>query len=203
MKQKVCAMYKLKILFIFFFFSTSSIRAQLTKNNWLVGGNGSFSRSNNLIGAPNEYKSTAIVLSPNIGYFFVDKLATGLRVTTTFIKNNPSNTSVGVFSFGSRTEFFNLGPFVRYYFLNTEKRINFFTEGLYQYQLRRDININSESKESANVFIVSCGPVFYLNNIVGIEFTIGYSTQKYTNSLLRTNTIQTAIGLQIHLEKEK
>jgi hypothetical protein len=45
------------------------------------------------------------------------------------------------------------------------------------------------------------GPVVYLNNIVGIEFTLGYSSQYFQKNIGRLNNIRTGIGLQIHLEK--
>jgi hypothetical protein len=189
---------------VFSFLLCSNVsNSQIVKKNWLIGGNGSFSQSSNFIGAINEYKSTVIALSPNFGYFLVDKLAVGTRISASFIKNDPVSTSGVTGAVRGKTQFVSLGPFTRYYFLNSNNRTNLFIEGLYQYQLRRDVVADSESKEPANVFSLSCGPVVFLNNVIGIEFAFGYSSIKYRNSSLRSNTFQTAIGLQIHLERER
>ena len=50
--------------------------AQLTKGNWLVGGNGYLSsQSQNLRGV--NVKGSNLRLSPNVGYFIADKFAGG------------------------------------------------------------------------------------------------------------------------------
>lgn len=95
-----------------------------------------------------------------------------------------------------------MGPFIRYYFLKPENRANILVESSYQYQFRKDISPGSDSKLSANIFMISAGPVIYFNSSVGVEFTIGYSSQKYSGITGSNNTIQTSIGLQVHLQKE-
>jgi len=42
-----------------------------------------------------------------------------------------------------------------------------------------------------------------LNSSVGLEFLVAYSTTLQTDNVDKANTIGFAIGLQIHLEKEK
>jgi hypothetical protein len=177
--------------------------SQITKDNWLVGGNASFSHTNYNSDSYTHSKNTTFSISPNIGYFIWDKFCAGLKLSVNSAKNiNPSITP-GSISYKSRTTFINLGPFVRYYFLDVDKMVNVFIEGIYQYQLRKDVVPNSITKEFSNVFTVNAGPVIYLNSSVGIEFTVGYSTLKFENSAGTDNTIQTGLGLQIHLEKEK
>jgi len=87
----------MKKLFASLFFITllNTAQSQLTKGNWLVGGNGKFySYTSNYNSA--AYNSTAsytqIDLSPNVGYFVADKLAFGLRPTFSSIKGKVTTT---------------------------------------------------------------------------------------------------------------
>ena len=45
-------------------------KSQITKRNWMIGGNANFSFENNESNGTNGSKRTSINLSPNIGYFF-------------------------------------------------------------------------------------------------------------------------------------
>ena len=71
----------MKTLFFFIVFSLSlTLNAQITKGNWLVGGDIGFSYSKSKPESTINSESFNIDLSPNIGYFFWDKLALGTRV---------------------------------------------------------------------------------------------------------------------------
>ena len=114
---------KQSILFLTatFFFALSS-SAQFDKKNWLVGGNGSFKSLNNNFQSNNadwEYKITDIKLTPNIGYFFIDKFAAGLKFTLDL--RNEKGLSVGSAAYGKSLRL-DYGPFVRYYFLDKENK---------------------------------------------------------------------------------
>ncbi|MBY0482188.1 MAG: hypothetical protein K2Q21_12585 [Chitinophagaceae bacterium] len=185
MKKKI-------ILIITVLFAVNYASSQITKGNWMVGGNGSFSSQKetlNLIDA----KGIGIHLSPAAGYFFIDKLAGGLRAKYDYNKveyyGNTSNTSQ-----------FGFGPFIRYYFLDPEKIINFFTESAYQFS--RNSGSNSTSTNS-NAFTFSAGPIIYLNSSVGIEFAGSYELNNNKAIKANTKTFFLSIGFQIHLEKEK
>ncbi|MBI1781711.1 MAG: hypothetical protein HYR66_10130 [Sphingobacteriales bacterium] len=196
---------KIVILFsvatISLFFSASG---QITKNNWMVGGNIGLAQTNYNSGVSVKYKLTTVSLSPNIGYFIWDKTSAGIKTSVLSYKTDFPNGSGGsTIRYSTKTYFYNIGPFARYYFLNEDKRTNIFIEGAYQYQFRKDISPNTSSNLSSNVFTLSAGPVIYFNSSVGIEFTLGYSTQKFKGAPGSNNTIQTNIGLQVHLEKEK
>ncbi len=184
--------------------------AQITKNNWLVGGSGVFSSITYNSGAGGGgQRITNIQLSPNIGYFFVDKFTTGLRtsigITRSKILNTPYyNLGKGI-TYGG-------GPFLRYYFLPTGSPFNILIDGNYQYSISKGGGISTSTPEPVdvpltkyemNTFSVAAGPVLYFNSSVGLEFLIGYSTTKYLHYEGRNNTIQAGIGLQVHLEKDK
>ena len=196
MKKRVLSI----IIAVFIFCNASS---QITKKNWIVGGNAGLTHTNNNSSSSTLYKNTALSISPNIGYFIFDKFVAGAKLSILLLKYGYTQSSGGgTISYSTKSQFYNLGPFARYYFLKTDKRANIFIEGVYQYQLRKDISPSSNSKQSANVFMINAGPVIYFNSSVGVEFTIGYSSLKYSGISGSNNTIQTSIGLQIHLQKD-
>ncbi|MEO6683370.1 MAG: hypothetical protein ABIN48_11175 [Ginsengibacter sp.] len=179
------------ILFFLSWLFIQNGQSQITKGNWMVGGNGVLEKSKtiNLF----EVKSTNIKLSPNIGYFFMDKFAGGIKTGLYFseIKFNG-----GV----SKSTQFSLGPILRYYFLNADNMVNFFAESTYQYS---HLYGNSGSSNNSNTWAFSLGPVIYFNSSVGLEFTINYESFRYKNDNKSSNSFFLGIGFQIHLERYK
>jgi len=180
-------------LFLFLIFIPfSTINAQITKGNWMVGGSLSYLRINNTNPNTVSEKETILNIKPVVGYFLKDKFALGLR--SEFFNFN--GTVIG--SNRSSSYQLDFGPFLRYYFFPVNNRVNLFSESAYLLSLWK----SSGSKwGSTNGFLINVGPVVYLNNIVGIEFTLGYSSQYFQKNIGRLNNIRTGIGLQIHLEK--
>jgi hypothetical protein len=91
-----------------------------------------------------------------------------------------------------------LGPYLRYYFFPVNNRLNLFSESAFLLSLWKG---NGSKWDSTNGFLINVGPVVYLNSIVGLEFTLGYSSQFFRNNNGSLNNIRTGIGLQIHLGK--
>lgn len=170
--------------------------SQITKGNWLLGGNVKFASTkfNSNIGQKNTYYNLEI--SPNIGYFLIDKLAGGLKTNITLIGGKATGTAI----YATNTDY-NFGPFVRYYFLSGENIFNIFVEGAYQYGLIGG-GLNND-KTSKNTLAFAAGPVIYFNTSVGLELLIGYSSYKYSGIAGRNNTIQMGLGFQFYLEKNK
>ena len=171
----------------------NAVNSQITKNNWLVGGNGRFSSQiEDLNGI--DVRGLTIGVSPIVGYFFIDKFAGGIRSSLDYNKikfngGTSKSTQIGI------------GPFLRYYFLNPSNRINILTETSYQYQ---HLNSNNGSDpEKNNVFTFSAGPVIYFNTSVGIEFLLNYEIFNNKGSTTSAKTFYLNIGFQIHLEKDK
>lgn len=179
------------ILVTIVLFSIAS-NAQITKGNWMVGGNGSFSSTSyettNSDGSTNKGKVSQLAVFPNIGYFIVNNFACGL--SGNFYLSLPEN-GVNSTSFGG-------GPFVRYYFLKPEKKINILSQVSYYYAS------NSDSPKSYNRgYNFKAGPVFYINRIVGLELTMDYNNSKISNPYNDTTRkdFTVSLGLQIHLKK--
>lgn len=169
-----------------------NVNSQITKKNWLFGGNVSFSSSkySSNIGS-NSY--TVIRIVGNAGYFIIDKLAVGLKPNLYF--DHTQTTTNNVWS-----KAISIGPFVRYYALPKTAQTNLFFEGSYAYGTNGLTNQNTINSNSYSFLL---GPEFFLNSSVGLELAIGYTHTKSNypgNS--KTNIFQVGIGLQFHLEKE-
>src|SRR5690349_5718753 len=111
---------KRNFLLVTSFFMCSHLFCQITKGNWLVGGSGTFARQQEkLVGA--DVTSTRLQLYPNIGYFFVNKIAGGFKPALDF---NRFNTNGNI----NKVTGIAIGPFLRYYFLPNDNVVNLFSE---------------------------------------------------------------------------
>jgi len=185
-------MRKIIFIVISFIFLNPKANSQVTKGNWLVGGNASFSMIKNGYSRDNYLQ-----LSPNIGYFILDKLAAGLKLDFGTIKTNVNGSE----DFEKNISF-DFGPFVRYYFLPVDKQFNVLVEGSYQHGIEKARSNYVITKYQKNTFSFATGPVIYFNTSVGLEFLIRYTGLKYETTPSYHNNLQFAIGLQVHLEKE-
>lgn len=184
-------MKKISILALSILFVNFTANCQITKGNWLIGGNISFSstKSSNDLGSNTLYQLQA---SGNAGYFFIDKFAAGIK------PNIYIDHGVGLQNFSSTNS--SLGPFLRYYFLPTALRTNLFAESSYAYGTS---SVSNSSTDHSNIFSFATGPVFFLNPSVGLELTVGYTLTKATDAFhSKSDVVKVGIGLQFHLEKE-
>lgn len=177
----------MKTLFFFIVFSLSlTLNAQITKGNWLVGGNIGFSYSKSKPESTINSESFNIDLSPNIGYFFWDKLALGTRVNY-FYSHYKSDSG------NSKFDSFFISPFVKFYLLSEEKMINPFLESSYRFNLLDDTNLDE--------FSAKAGMAVFLNSSVAIEASLNYLNSKTTNQFVGSHTFLLGFGIQVHLEK--
>ena len=188
-----------KTILLFLIASTfyDHANCQITKGNWLVGGNASFAFSN---AGPrdNSSKTTDLKLVPNIGYFFMNKFAGGVQLSF-----NREHIKYGASNNFSTFKNYSMGPFVRYYFLDVDGQYNILMEGSYQFGNDKVETTNSTSNNSTNIISFSAGPVIYFNSSIGIEFLLNYSSTGTSGYNGRGNSFGIGIGLQIHLEKDK
>lgn len=97
-----------KIVVLFFMSLSLQSFSQLREKQWLIGGNALFSYSKS-----KELKFTSIQISPAAGYFFKERIATGIRATYS------SDTYI-VYDNKDRYSTLSLAPFLRYYFLPSD-----------------------------------------------------------------------------------
>jgi len=188
---------KLNIMKIFihatlvFLLFANKVNSQINKHNWLVGGNADFSSSKSESSSSTGNTSRIYFrIAPKIGYFIIDKFAAGVSGLINYEKVTFNASGQ------SKQSYYSIGPFARYYFLSVDKPVNILSEISY-YHL-----ISNPGNQGSSNFSFAVGPVFYLNTVVGIEFTAGYSITKNNDANLTYKIFQLGIGLQIHLEKE-
>ena len=172
------------ILAAFLLVSSNAIFAQLNQGQWLVGGNIGLTSSK--YGDDDNDKVTSFTISPNAGYFFIDKLAAGLRL---------GYTSVKVKSADDATTDWSLAPFVRYYFLDKGQKVNVFADGSYGFG-----KYGADEKESYNFFQIMAGPAIFLTPNTALEMCIFYKSEGgdlYPDD--RVNHFGFNIGFQVHL----
>jgi hypothetical protein len=181
---------KFAFLFIFSVLLVPGSYSQITKGFWMFGGNGSFEHSKTTY-PQGQIKVTNIRVSPNAGYFLVDKFAAGLRVDVLHTKGGSITPPF------SKYTTLQVGPYLRYYFLKADKRFNLVSEAGVSYFT----NKASDSQVNSFEFNSLAGAVVFLNSSVGLEMLASYKAGKAES--IPYNNFGFLIGLQIHLERDR
>lgn len=165
--------------------------AQLEKNTWMLGGQINFTSEE----INNDDMLYSFEFQPNVGYFFIDKLSTGLEFNFRATSTDSGNNDVFWRSYI-------VSPFARYYLLKQESPINLFA------QVNGSVgfsNLGNHSSSKSYGYGLKAGTVFFLNNIVGIEFSVNYSSlwnkSKQTEAINQNKELLIGIGIQVHLER--
>jgi len=178
-------------LFSILVLTCSQVYSQLNKNTWLIGGNGSYRSSKYEAPSGTFSRQVLVQLSGNIGYFLIDKFAIG-------IKPGYGRTEVKDYVDKLINNSYQLGPFVRYYFLQKDKPVNIFSELSYQYGITKT---NQGISQNSKNFSGNGGCAVFFNSSVALEFTLGYSSYLYNNNIGKVKSVLAGIGFQFHLEK--
>jgi hypothetical protein len=167
--------------------SVSTVSAQINKGQWLVGGNAAFTSSKE-----GDFKTTTFQFSPNAGYFFINNLAGGLRLSISSEKDKFN-------SFESTTTTTSIAPFVRYYFLPAAQKTNIFADASYSFGSVKFEEDDQEQKSNVNGFTIAAGPAFFLTPNTALEVTLGYNSSKVEDAEESNGTFLVGVGFQIHL----
>jgi len=168
--------------------------SQINKGQWIIGGNAAFSYYKYY-----STKTAAISLSPGSGYFFLNRLSGGLRLGYDARFNSYQ-------SGGSSTEsFISAVPFIRYYFLSNEHKMNFFVDGGFGYSWGKFKYAQSDFTYHSKIISFKMGPAIFLNEHTALEITLGYnhSIAGGFGDTLAINVLQIGVGLQVHIGKQK
>jgi len=181
--------------------------AQTQKGNMLVGGNIGFNSSSAKIKTESgsikvESKGpsiTNIYINPNIGYFFIDNLAGGLKLNVGL--SSSKSRADGDKRSNATTEF-NVGPFLRYYY-NLNEKSAVFGEAFVGFgsTTTKEKDITGTSLPDLKTSGVSYGPgvgfAYFINENIGVEALLNYtfSVDKDESTLLGvTTTTRTSTG---------
>ena len=175
--------------------------AQLTKNNWLIGGSVAYTRYDSKGDDAIVNKGSLFDANANSGYFLTDKLACGIRANAYFAKSKHPQID------GTKnvhlTSNIGLGPFVRYYYLPVANRVNLFSDASLLYSLHTDKSTGRRKQASDSWFSsLGVGTVVFLNTSLGLEFLLAYNHYDEIDVDYKTNQLQFRIGLQFHLERD-
>jgi hypothetical protein len=162
--------------------------AQVNKGQWLVGGSTTFTST-----SQGDYSNTNFDFSPNVGYFFMNNFAGGLRLGFMSDKDKGDDA----------TSSFNIAPFLRYYFLPAEKKVNVFGDASYGFGSYNSGGGEGDSKMNSSNFSIAAGPAIFLTPHTALEFALSYNSMKFEDVADRYNTIGFNVGFQIHLGKAK
>jgi hypothetical protein len=181
---------KKTLLMAMFAFTTAIASAQINQGQWMVGGDANFS-TNKTEDADDDTRVTDFSINPNVGYFFIDNLAGGLRLSFSSSKTKADDEAFTTFA---------AAPFVRYYFLPAAQKVNIFAEASYGFG-STDVSLTNDDKESFNFWSLRAGPAIFLNEHAALEFGVFYNSTggDLYGGELRDNTIGLNIGFQIHL----
>jgi len=156
-----------------------SAKSQITKGNWMFGGDAiihgyKFKDSKKF----NYYAE----IFPKAGYFIKDKLVVG--------------SEIGIF-INRGTFYTSFVPFARYYLLEPEKIINPFIEGGLGI---KNISYKKSSNPTFTEFMYQfkIGTSIFFTNSVALNMTLNYKKHSFQFD----QEISVAFGFQIHLEKK-
>jgi hypothetical protein len=218
-------MKTLSVVILFFSFSLIA-QAQLKKGHLMIGGTADFSHRQsdyNLPGLDHESKTTSYRLSPGIGVFLIDRLCGGLRIDVGNSKMtddySSSNPNAGTSHAEAKTSVWGITPFLRYYFLHANHKVNLFADASYSHGKEKTrietsfTQINpppafptvgetlSKTTYNSNSLSIAAGPVFFINPKVSFELSLGYTHRSAKKQNLSSNMILFGTGFQVYLGK--
>jgi len=154
--------------------------AQISQNNWMVGGSFSYNSSEVM-----DITTQTTLISPNLGYFFVDKFAGGIKGNLSALKMEGEDVM-------SSSMF---GPYLRYYLLKNDSDFNLHFDGSYMFGATKAAG----ETFNQNGYELALTPMVFLNKHTALEFRVSYGSVKTEDESERTNTFGLGVGFQIHL----
>ena len=177
---------------------TGTAFTQISKGQFLVGGNINFESVKDENSIYGSNKNTNYFIAPNIGYFIIDKMASGLRINIGhyILKSRDHESQFNTTS---------VSPFLRYYFLPIPKKVNAFIDVTYLLTKTKWSDPNNEGYyEKSKGYNIFAGPSIFLTDKIALEFIFGFKHTKSDNfGTSKTNTFHSGFGFQIHLGKVK
>jgi hypothetical protein len=157
-----------------------AVNAQTEQGDWLVGGRIDLNTGKN---------NTHIGISPNAGFFVIDKFAVGGNFLIDY--NKSANNKITAFG---------IGPFARYYFTTTKARP--LLHGSFNYlSTKIKTPITSTTNNGIN-FLIAGGLAVFINENVAIEPLAGYSYSKYKD-FDGSGGFNLGIGFQVYINKKQ
>lgn len=154
------------------------LSAQTKKDDWMTGGSLRVNTAKN---------SSQFEFSPSVGYFLIDDLAIGARLSVQSEKLG--NNLVNDFGFG---------PYARYFF--GSKKVMPFFEGNFELSNRKYQTGAVSTKEQAFSVFGGGGVSIFLNESVALEGILGYKNTRMKNQD-GYGGLNLRVGFQIYLSR--
>lgn len=184
------------LLFAFLLLACSSTFSQTYKNQWLVGGSGSFTRQTSTHTYSDRYKYTFINVSPDAGYFVITNLAVGARLGLDYTSGHNTFNDAPDNKYRSTT--YSAAPFVRYYFLKANHRINILADATYKWYWYTSKNMYASGKSKNKGYAFAAGAAWFISPHAALELTAGYG---HTDDFNSNTDFSLNIGFHQHLGK--
>ena len=182
----------MKIIFLIIFVSIGiNLFSQISKNQWLVGGYGTYTYAQ----GTND-KISSFQIAPSGGFFLWNNIALGARMNFNSVTEH--------FSDKYRISTLSIGPFFRYYFLDTAHPVNLFVDAAFAFSFgkQKDFIFQNIADYTYSSWSILAGPAFFINKHTALEVTIGYNhSTRGIFDTTGTASLQLGFGLQIHLGK--
>lgn len=175
--------------------TAATVSAQIKQGQFLVGGNAGFSSAKE-----RDNKTTVYNITPNAGYFVIDKLAVGMEAGYQYRKQTLKSGLPFSGEIESKYRMLTFAPYVRYYFLPAMEKVNLFANSSYGLGSEKE---NTSASQSYSYYRVAAGPAFFVSPSVALEASVYYMSGKAKNDPARTNTFGVNAGFQVHLGKGK
>lgn len=166
--------------------------AQLNQGQWMIGGTSTVNfNSNKTEDADDDSRVSTFTAIPDVGYFFINNLAGGLRIIFNSVKVKGEDEA---------TVYLLAAPFVRYYFLPGAQNVNVFADASFGYG-----TAGQDDKESINSWSIAAGPAIFINERAALEFTLFYYSEggdwhkDVMGTVRRDNTLGVNVGFRLHL----
>jgi len=154
--------------------------AQISQNNWMLGGSFAYSSSEVM-----DFTTKTTLFSPNVGYFFADRFAGGIKGNLSALKMEDEDVmSSSLF-----------GPYVRYYLLKNDSDFNLHFDGSYMFGATKAAG----ETFNQNGYELAVTPMVFLNKHTALELRVSYGSIKTEDETERANTFGMGVGFQIHL----
>lgn len=162
-----------RLFVLVFCLAGSSLFAQTQQGSIMLGGGAGFATQTGL---------TAFEISPNLGFFVIDQLAVGGRLS--FASVSPEG--------GSSTTTIGIGPFVRYYFMG-EGKARVFAQGNFDWSSQKTGDADAVTGTG---FGGAAGVDVFLNDHVAIEISAGYTSSSRGEGAPSVGVFGINVGVQ-------
>lgn len=194
-------------------FVCTSLSAQISKGQWLVGGSLSGMSQK---GGENNFKEKTIQTPINVGYFLGNGMALGIRgsfqykETSYNIRQNYyySNYQSGysTYEVKSKTQQYSAGPFLRAYLMPNTQKLNVYIEPHFaygHYEGSSNLLGSGVFTENFQSYNLSLAPVIFLTPSSSLEFILSYNYTNFAKSETNSTLFLFGVGFQVFLGKAK